>query len=214
MPNWTTNYVTLRHFSTKKIKALKEELKKDDPKILNHLRPQPDNIFRGNLGDKEREECIKKGIPNWYDWNCENWGTKWDSCNVEFMDETANTVDIQFETAWSPPIQWFNYIYSQGWRVHARYRDEGDQFVGVYENGKDTYVDDPISVYINRDAPQWLIDEWEYEFIGDLWCSDRINNKGDLLDYDGNVIMKFGTWGDDDVITEYVGERLASEGIL
>jgi hypothetical protein len=84
----------------------------------------------------------------------------------------------------------------------------------VYENGKDTYVDDPMSVYINRDAPQWLIDEWEYEFIGDLWCSDRINNKGDLLDYDGNVIMKFGTWGDDDVITEYVGERLASEGIL
>ena len=189
-------------------------MKKDDPKILNHLRPQPDNIFRGNLGDKEREECIKKGIPNWYDWNCENWGTKWDSCHVEFIDETANTVDIQFETAWSPPIEWFNYIYSQGWRVHARYRDEGDMFVGVYENGKDTYIDNPMSVYINRDAPQWLIDEWEYEFIGDLWCSDRINNKGDLLDYDGNVIKKFGTWGDDDVITEYVGERLASEGIL
>ena len=57
-------------------------------------------------------------------------------------------------------------------------------------------------------------DEWEYEFIGDLWECERINNKGDLLDWEGKIIQKFGTWGDDDVITEYVGERLASEGIL
>ena len=214
MPNWTTNYVTLRHFSTKKIKALKEELKKEYPEILNHLRPQPDNIFTGNLGDKEREECIKKGIPNWYDWNCENWGTKWDARRVDLINETANTVDIQFDTAWSPPLEWFDYICSEGWRVHARYKDEGFMFVGVHKHGENLIIDDPLELYIDRQAPQWLIDEWEYEFIGDLWECERINNKGDLLNWEGKIIQKFGTWGDDDVITEYVGERLASEGIL
>lgn len=214
MPNWTTNYVTLRHFSTKKVNALKEELKKEYPEVLNHLRPQPDNIFTGNLGDKEREECKQKGIPNWYDWNCENWGTKWDTHGVDLIDETANTVDIQFDTAWSPPLAWFNYIYSEGWKVHARYKDEGFMFVGVYKHGENLIVDDPLELYIDRQAPQWLIDEWEYEFIGDLWCSDRINNKGDLLDWEGKIIQKFGTWGDDDVITEYIGERRASEEIL
>ena len=141
MPNWTTNYVTLRHFSTKKIKALKEELKKEYPEILNHLRPQPDNIFTGNLGDKEREECIKKGIPNWYDWNCENWGTKWDARRVDLINETANTVDIQFDTAWSPPLEWFDYICSEGWRVHARYRDEGFMFVGVHKHGENLIIE-------------------------------------------------------------------------
>ena len=44
---------------------------------FNHFIPQPDNIFRGNLGDKEEKMCEEQGIPNWYRWNNQNWGTKW-----------------------------------------------------------------------------------------------------------------------------------------
>jgi hypothetical protein len=39
----------------------------------------------------------------WYDWACENWGTKWDLCD----DQTTGNFDgitLDFMTAWSPPI--------------------------------------------------------------------------------------------------------------
>ena len=140
MPNNTRNYVTLRHFSTKKINALKEELKKKDPEIFNHLRPQPPTMFHGNLSEEDRIECKLTGVPNWYDWNCENWGTKWDAYGIDVINGTANTLELQFFTAWDSPIALFNYIYSKGWKVYARYRDEGDMFVGYYKNGENTYI--------------------------------------------------------------------------
>lgn len=59
--------------------------------------PQPDNIFNGSLGEKEKEMCRKEGRPNWYDWNIDNWGTKWDGYNFKKEDDNTFT----FETAWS-----------------------------------------------------------------------------------------------------------------
>lgn len=59
--------------------------------------PPPENIFRGNLGEKERIQCEKEGRPNWYDWNYENWGTKWNSYACE--KEKLNV--YTFETAWA-----------------------------------------------------------------------------------------------------------------
>lgn len=59
--------------------------------------PPPANIFRGNIGREEKEMCIREGRPTWYDFNRENWGTKWNcfSCKRESFFVFA------FETAWS-----------------------------------------------------------------------------------------------------------------
>ena len=62
---------------------------------FNKVIPQPENIFRGNLGRKEEEMCQKEGIPNWYDWNIANWGTKWNSSNCH-----NNGEEYVFLTAW------------------------------------------------------------------------------------------------------------------
>jgi len=74
---------------------------------FNHFIPQPENIFRGNLGNKEEEYCKKNGLPDWYTWNNANWGTKW---NAHCDDEIAISVDgFPFEheynlsTAWAFP---------------------------------------------------------------------------------------------------------------
>jgi hypothetical protein len=74
---------------------------------FNHFIPQPENIFRGNLGNKEEEYCKKNGLPDWYTWNNANWGTKW---NAVCDDEIAISVDgFPFEheynlsTAWAFP---------------------------------------------------------------------------------------------------------------
>lgn len=63
---------------------------------FNKIKPQPENIFNGDLGDKEREMCKKEGRPNWYDWNRSNWGTKWNLSTPEKESYSTRT----FITAW------------------------------------------------------------------------------------------------------------------
>jgi len=39
----------------------------------------------------------------WYDWRVNNWDTKWDAYDVEFVDEDPDQFEVTFNTAWSPP---------------------------------------------------------------------------------------------------------------
>jgi len=63
---------------------------------FNKIIPQPRNIFLEEISKDDKIRLRKEGIPNWYDWNCEFWGTKWSaySCRTE-KDR------FLFETAWS-----------------------------------------------------------------------------------------------------------------
>lgn len=45
----------------------------------------------------------KYGVLAWYDWCCQNWGTKWNACSGELQRDEENDF-IFFDTAWSPPI--------------------------------------------------------------------------------------------------------------
>lgn len=62
---------------------------------FNKVIPQPSNIFNGNLGRDEEEMCKKEGRPTWYDWNRENWGTKWNS-----LECASENDGFTFITAW------------------------------------------------------------------------------------------------------------------
>ena len=74
---------------------------------FNHFIPQPDNIFRGALGNKEEEYCKENSLPNWYNWNIANWGTKWNAS----VDDSYVVADIpnpysyryDMRTAWADP---------------------------------------------------------------------------------------------------------------
>ena len=39
----------------------------------------------------------------WYDWRVQNWDTKWDCYDVVVTDDDPESVEIEFNTAWSPP---------------------------------------------------------------------------------------------------------------
>jgi hypothetical protein len=69
----------------------------DGPGVdFNILIPQPEGIYRGNMS---KQDHITYPI-NWYDWNTNNWDTKWNAYDSEDLpDEFA----IAFTTAWSPP---------------------------------------------------------------------------------------------------------------
>ena len=39
----------------------------------------------------------------WYDWRVQNWDTKWDAYDVEVTDDDPEQLEVEFNTAWSPP---------------------------------------------------------------------------------------------------------------
>ena len=125
MPNWCSNNVTLSS-SKENIDALIVELQKPDGegKILQSLRPRPPS----EDGD-------------WYGWNVNNWGTKWEVGvhDYEILSETS--VLISFDSAWAPPTTLYEYLEDEGWSVCAYYYEPGMAFCGKYEDGFDNYYE-------------------------------------------------------------------------
>lgn len=110
MPNWCCNHLNVTG-PKKALDAFKATLNSKDEKgevvsfSYAQTVPPPANLFRGDLGDKERKECEAKGIPTWYDWQSDNWGVKWDACEVT-LNVKAKSVDVRFDSPWGPPIAW------------------------------------------------------------------------------------------------------------
>ena len=51
------------------------------------------------LGKQYYENIDKYGAPTWYEWCCDNWGTKWNAYDCEKADMARK--ELRFETAWS-----------------------------------------------------------------------------------------------------------------
>jgi hypothetical protein len=79
---------------------------------------------------EEKAALAEIGADNWYDWAIENWGTKWNACNVEIDDisEADNSLEIAFETAWSPPFPVFQAIAAKFTHLNFEFTwsDEGE----------------------------------------------------------------------------------------
>lgn len=56
--------------------------------------------------DREKELKEKYGHDNWYSYNLEHFGTKWDAYSIEEPEDAVDGVSIKFQTAWSPPVPW------------------------------------------------------------------------------------------------------------
>ena len=75
---------------------------------FNHFIPQPENLYRDNLSTDKEKELESQGLPNWYRWNIDNWGTKWNA-NVEsaFCISSVEGFPMEYEyelaTAWADP---------------------------------------------------------------------------------------------------------------
>jgi hypothetical protein len=124
MPNWCNNSVRLSA-SKEKIDALVAVLEdKDNQQVFQHLRPMPDS---------EKE--------NWYDWNINNWGTKWDMSIIDWDREDDATVWIAFDTAWSPPEALYEFLFENEWYVEAYYHESGMAYCGQWIDGEGDYFE-------------------------------------------------------------------------
>ena len=87
--------------------VLKAKLEKVDERTaldFNGTVPMPE--FKDDDGKQS-------GMPGWYDWSCDNWGTKWNAYDavdpiLTGFNPPLNEAEIQyqFNTAWSPPAAW------------------------------------------------------------------------------------------------------------
>ena len=131
MPNHCHNRVTFypagddTDKAIEDIKAIKQMF--EDEHTFTQIIPEPDwhntplmtgqeksfGTVRGHLGELPQytEDPWKRLVfkstgyadDRWYDWRLQNWDTKWDAYDVEVIDEDHDCVEIQFNTAWSPP---------------------------------------------------------------------------------------------------------------
>jgi hypothetical protein len=121
MPNWVTNELVV----TGDTAQLKDFKSKFFTKVDGKKHPTFSVIVSMPIEEKD----------NWYDWNCNNWGTKWEPTHYEKNQVTAEIVDIQFDTAWSPPIEFFNTcadIYDK-LRFKCYFIDEMGNFCGMFD---------------------------------------------------------------------------------
>jgi len=125
MPNWVTNEITFNFdMSHEKDRFMKLVTSDDNVFDFNNIVPMPENIFKAESGTR--------------DWCCENWGTKWNSCNASLDWEDEDDVGFIFDTAWSAPTPIAVNLKRMFKGISFRwfYRDEGDMFCG--------YLDDDI----------------------------------------------------------------------
>lgn len=54
-------------------------------------------------GTKYYQNIQKYGVPTWYEWAVEHWGTKWNAGNVCIEELSDTRLEVYFDTAWSFP---------------------------------------------------------------------------------------------------------------
>lgn len=111
---------------------------------FNNIVPQPKSLFVGDLSTEDEKRT--RGW-NWYYWNRENWGTKWNAYSTE-----RDGNEIKFDTAWSTPYPVMEKLHEMchryGVTCRVTYADEDSGCnTGMYRLGGEAfehvaYVDD------------------------------------------------------------------------
>jgi len=136
MPNHTDNRVTLYHKDSQQIDMIYNIMNTPDTPLCQTLIPMDEALLDNDAHADD----------GWYTWRLQNWGTKWDVYESHCTRFDANTLQLTFYTAWSPPIPVFDKLVDMGFEVTARYLDEGWGYIGEYVNGDDWCTDDVESV--------------------------------------------------------------------
>ncbi len=86
------------------------------------------------MGQQAIDNLKEYGCKTWYDWCCNNWGTKWDLGYMK-MDVLPDEVLIFSQTAWSPPLIGITSISELYPLLHftVEYAEPGCNFQGVAE---------------------------------------------------------------------------------
>jgi hypothetical protein len=92
------------------------------------------NLGVGKPITQEMSDRFNKeyGYANWYDWQIENWGTKWDASEAVLDEWDEDSLFYTFDTAWSPPEGIYNELTKlfPNLSISWFYREDGMQTAG------------------------------------------------------------------------------------
>lgn len=103
----------------------------------------------------------------WFEWCVKNWGTKWDASSTFVEEKTLDKIRVRFDTAWSPPFGWVEFMSKLFPNVSFRldYIEEGNSFTGftIIQNGKaiDSYESNDITRE-DYERVGWDVEDYAY----------------------------------------------------
>jgi len=123
MPNWCHNTLEVSSDDERTIAIFRERARVEKSDLSFHcFLPTPERLKNAPActrpsDPKEAREydlvraknIAEYGEPDWYEWNCRNWGTKWD-VNASLTESRKRYLKYEFDTAWSPPIPWTRHV--------------------------------------------------------------------------------------------------------
>jgi hypothetical protein len=174
MPNWCQNTATFHHEDPKQIDRIVDGLANE--RLFGEFLPCPKELLDmgSPLSDAEQAEANveKYGAADWYQWCINNWGTKWDV--GEEVDTATrideNTVKLSFDTAWNPPVNFYEHLAAElDFDITAYYLEEGMGFAGKYTSdaGDESYNFDGNEDL--EDIPEDICEHWDLASI----CEQR-----------------------------------------
>ena len=210
MPNWSCSRIAItlpeldfdtmphsaRQIRWERFRDLKNHIiEVDEDETGNRI--EPFNILHPRPADKDDD---------WYDWNANNWGTKWDLCYGHGEIVGDKTIILEGDTAWCPPVELLDYLDRElGFLIEAQHFSRennmyGDTICGEH-NFHELYSaeidEEDFNDHMALEIKEWedengeciadhilhhyiLFGEWGdrgYQFYGDILDSDWINGR-------------------------------------
>jgi hypothetical protein len=172
MPNWCQNKLELTHpdkaILLKAIKAWNEG------KFLSTLVPEPDYtqtvVFPTFPDIRGNNNPVDPGSA-WWDWRVQNWGCKWElDTAADKIPEDATSINVTFDSPWSPPIKAYQTLTEQGFDIQAMFFESGMSFCGRYtsESGE---------AYFNiQGNADWVCDNIPSDINDEFAIADRLED--------------------------------------
>jgi len=154
MPNWCSNAVYITSGDAAKLQELKVHAEAGDLfQFVSPVGPIEPDSNGANRIDAQRAA----------------WGTKWEVPRYNRIELEGQTLALNFDTAWAPPIQVYEKLVEQGFGVKAYYFEPGINFAGVWEDGDDLEYDDAIQAAKDGSLDDDLYEEMFFDdYLNDL----------------------------------------------
>jgi hypothetical protein len=203
MPNWVYNRVEVSG-SKEGVAKFKEQAGRSHPDSWNEAENKPDYkdddaisfwnfiappeevVASGEyFGTNGWVNGEKKGDTptNWYNYNIDKWGTKWDACEAYLEGESETELTYRFDTAWSPPEPVFEAMVKQFpdldfeiyWEEEQGFGAELSGSGGELEITKEWDIPDSHADYVAKDDIDGCRCNGNYDDPHDWFddCEDR-----------------------------------------
>lgn len=157
------------------LKSMPDELKSKEgtyeeffEDLRNHIADISDEEERKiwDIGVTAVDNLMKYDAPTWYEWCCNNWGTKWNACSCSKVNENSKT--ISFQTAWDTPLTVMEKLSEMfpSIEIQTEYADENiGENCGQYTfiGGKLKFMWKPTDEETHKTALEFAATVWDTE---------------------------------------------------